>query len=187
MAAGGNPTVDLERYRDYLRLLARLHLDPRLKGKLDPSDVVQQTLLRAYQGLSELRGRESGAVAAWLRKILANRLADAVRDFGRAKRDVALERSVEASLAASSARLEAWLAADQSSPSEQAERNEQLLKLAEALSRLPDLQREAVILKHCHGWTLAAIAQHLGRTPAAIASLLRRGLAELRGFLDKEN
>ena len=187
MAAGGNPTVDLERYRDYLRLLATLHLDPRLKAKLDPSDLVQQTLLRAYQGLAELRGRESGEVAAWLRKILANTLADAVRDFGRAKRDVAVERSLEASLAASSARLEAWLAADQSSPSEQAERNEQLLELAEALNHLPELQREAVILKHCHGWTLAAIADHMGRTAAAVASLLRRGLAQLRGLLDKRD
>jgi RNA polymerase sigma-70 factor (ECF subfamily) len=183
MAAGGNPTVDLERYRDYLRLLAKLHLDPRLKAKFEPSDVVQQTLLRAYQGLTKLRGRESGEVAAWLRKILANTLADAVRDFGRAKRDVALERS----LAASSARLEAWLAADQSSPSDQAERNEQLLTLAEALSHLPEPQREAVILKHCQGWTLDAIAEHLDRTTAAVASLLRRGLAQLRGLLDKRD
>jgi RNA polymerase sigma-70 factor (ECF subfamily) len=59
--------------------------------------------------------------------------------------------------------------------------------LAEALSRLPEPQREAVILKHCQGWTLAAIAAHLDRTTAAVASLLRRGLAQLRGLLDKGN
>ena len=187
MAADGKETVVLERYREYLRLLARLHGDPRLAHKFDPSDFVQQTLLRAYQGLDQLRGREPGEIAAWLRKILANTLADAVRDLGRAKRDVHLERSLEASLAASSARLEAWLAADQSSPSEQAERNEQLLRLAEALGRLPEPQREAVNLKHCHGWTLAAVADHMGRTPAAVASLLRRGLQQLRLFLEEKD
>jgi len=176
----------LERYRAYLRLLARLQLDPRLRGKVDPSDVVQQTLLKAHQALGQFRGQTSGERAAWLRQILANPLANAVRDFGRAKRDVALERSLELSLDQSSARLEAWLAADQSSPSELAERNEQLLRLAEALGRLPELQREALLLRHCHGWALAEIAEHLGRSRAAVASLLRRGLKQMRAELRGE-
>src|SRR5688572_32585448 len=128
----------LERFRDYLRLLARLQLPARLQGKLDPSDLVQQTLLRAYQGLAQFRGRTPQEQAAWLRQILANTLANAVRDLGRDKRDVTLERSLEQALAHSSARLEAWLAADQLSPSQQAERNEQLLDMARALGQLPD-------------------------------------------------
>ncbi len=181
------PGAELERYRDYLRLLARLQLDPRLRGRFDPSDLVQQTLLRAYQALDQFRGRTEAERAAWLRQILANTLANAVRDHNRDKRDVGRERSLEAALEDSSARLEAWLAADQTPPSQQAERNEQLLRLAEALARLPEPQREALLLKHCHGWAVADIGQHLGRTRAAVASLLRRGLQQLRVYLHTED
>lgn len=173
----------LERFRDYLRLLARLQIDGRLRAKLDPSDLVQQTLLRAYQARGQCRGRSPAEQAAWPRQILANTLANAVRDLGRAKRDIDLERSLEASLADSSSRLEAWLAADQPSPSQQAERNEQLLQLAEALARLPEVQREVLLLRHCQGWALADIGRHLGRSRPAVASLLRRGLKQLRDHL----
>lgn len=173
----------LEPFRKYLQVLAAVHLDTRLRGKLDPSDVVQQTMLRACVGFEQLRGREPGVVAAWLRKILARTLADAVRDLERAKRDLNRERSLEEALDHSSTRLEGWRAADQSSPSERADKNEQLLRLADALCDLPDDTREAVVLKHCREWTLAEIAEHLGRTPAAVASLLHRGLKQLRELL----
>ncbi len=84
----------LEPFRKYLRLLAHVHLDPRLRGKLDPSDVVQQTMLRACVGFDDLRGKEPGVVAAWLRKIMSRTLADAARDLERAKPDIARERSI---------------------------------------------------------------------------------------------
>ena len=82
--------------------------------------------------------------------------------------------------------LEAWLVAHQSSPSEHAEREEQAVRLADALARLPEAQREALVLQHWHGWALAEIAEHLGRTPAAVAGLLHRGLHSLRRLLQEE-
>src|SRR5579885_672319 len=102
---------ELERFRAYLRLLARLHLDPRLRGKLDASDVVQQTMLQAFQARAGFRGSTEAELAAWLRQILARNLAHAARDLGRDKRDVARERSLEQALGQSSHRLGLWLAA----------------------------------------------------------------------------
>jgi RNA polymerase sigma-70 factor (ECF subfamily) len=180
-----SPRPTPERYRAYLRLLARLHLDPRLRGKLDPSDVVQQTLVQAYQALDQFRGTSDGELAAWLRQILARNLAMAVRDFARAKRDLARERSLEGALAQSSSRLDAWLAADQSSPSCQAQRKEQAVRLAEALEQLPEAQREALVLQHWQGWSLAQIGEHLGRSPEAVAGLIKRGLKRLRELMPK--
>jgi RNA polymerase sigma-70 factor (ECF subfamily) len=178
----------LDRFRAYLRLLARLHLHPSLQGKLDPSDMVQQTLLQAYQGLDAFRGRSEAELAGWLRTILARNIAHTLRDLNRARRDIARERSLEAALDASSAHLEGWLAtADQSSPSQHAQFNEEALRLAEALDRLPDAQREALVLQHWHNWSLAEIGQQLGRSPAAVAGLIKRGLKQLRDHLREED
>jgi RNA polymerase sigma-70 factor (ECF subfamily) len=186
MAMNADAGKVLEPFRKYLRVLAHVHLDAHLRRKLDPSDIVQQTLLRACVGFEELRGREPGVVAAWLRRILSRTLADAVRDLERAKRDIGRERSIEQAVDESASGLEIWLAAEQPSPSEQADRNEQLLRLADALCGLPDYTRTAVVLKHCRGWTLARIAEHLGRTPGAVASLLHRGLKQLRDLLHED-
>jgi RNA polymerase sigma-70 factor (ECF subfamily) len=93
---------------------------------------------------------------------------------------VDLERSLEADLDRSASGLAGWLAADQTSPSQAAERNEELLRLADALAALPEPQREVVVLKHLRGLTLQQIADQIGRTVPAVASLLRRGLEDLR-------
>src|SRR5437870_3310258 len=123
--SNANDGRDLEQLRDYLRVLAQARLGPRLRAKLDPSDVVQQTLLEAHQAREQFRGSTREQLCAWLRQMLARNLANAVRDFGRAKRDLAREVSLDAELSTSSARLEEWLAAEQSSPSAQAEKQEQ--------------------------------------------------------------
>jgi RNA polymerase sigma-70 factor (ECF subfamily) len=174
----------LDQFRDYLRLLARMQIDARLRGKLDPSDLVQQTLLKAHQAQDQFRGTSPAEQAAWLRQILSRTLANAIRDFTRAKRDVTLERSLQTSMDQSSARLEAWLVADQEAPDAIAQRNEQLLNLARAMSDLPEAMREVLLLKHCQGWSVAEIGDHLGRSRASVASLLRRGLKHLRDHLN---
>jgi RNA polymerase sigma-70 factor (ECF subfamily) len=173
----------LEKYRDYLHLLARLQLDPRLKGKLDPSDLVQETLLKAHEKQEQFRGQSDAERAAWLRQILANQLAEAVRRYTTGRRDVDRERSLEAAVEESSARLERWLSSSHSSPDQEAERQEQLLRLAAALAHLPDDQREAVELHHLKGYSVAQLAEHMGRSSGAIGALLYRGLKKLRSLL----
>ena len=173
----------VEDYRDYLHLLARLQLDPRLRGKLDPSDVVQQTLVKAHQNRGQFRGGTEAEQAGWLRRILANTLIDAARKY---QRELNVQQPLDQALDASSARIEAWLAADQSSPSERADRQEQLLRLAHALGRLPDDQRVVVEMHHLRDDSVADIAAALGRTEAAVAGLLRRGLKKLRTLLQEE-
>jgi RNA polymerase sigma-70 factor (ECF subfamily) len=174
----------LEEYRDYLRLLTRVHLGSQWRGGLDPSDLVQQTLLEAYRQRDQFRGQCAHARGAWLRAILARNVADAIRAQGRQKRDVNRQRSLEAEFEASSARLGAWLAAEQSTPSEQAVRHEQAVVLANALARLPQSQREALVLHYWEDCSLAEIAARLDRSTGAVAGLLKRGLRQLRALLN---
>jgi RNA polymerase sigma-70 factor (ECF subfamily) len=176
----------LERYRNYLHFLARLQLDPRLKGKLDASDVVQETLLQAHQGLAQFRGHTEAELMAWLRRILANVMAGAVRRFRAEARDLVKERSLQAALDDSSWQMERWLAAVQPSPSERAVDGEQLVRLAEALAQLPDDQRQAVELHHLKNCPVAEVAERMGRSKPAVAGLLFRGLKKLRTLLQEE-
>ena len=176
---------ELERCREYLRLLARLQLDPRLHGKLDASDLVQQTLLSAYEKRDQFRGESEAEFLAWLRKILANHLTSTMRRFGTGQRDVRRERSLEAGLEESAARLESWLAADQSSPSQQAMRHELHLRLASALAELPEDQRLAIQLHHLQGCTVLEVAEQMQRSKMAIVGLLFRGLKKLRCLLEE--
>jgi RNA polymerase sigma-70 factor (ECF subfamily) len=151
----------LVRYREYLRLLAQVQINPRWRAQVDLSGLVQQTLLEAHAA-RRLTGDEPVATTmAWLRQALANNLRDELRKLHTEMRDVRREQSLEVSLAESSARLDQWLAANGSSPSQ-------------------SLQREALVWQHWHGWSLAEIAAQMQRTPAAVAGLLKRGLKQLR-------
>jgi RNA polymerase sigma-70 factor (ECF subfamily) len=173
----------LDDYRDYLRLLARMQLSPRLQSKLDASDIVQQTILQAHQGRSQFRGKTEGEWLAWLRVILANTLAAATRHFFTECRDLGRERRLEFDIEQSSSRLESLLIDDQSSPSARAVRCEEVLRLARAMNRLPDDQRRVIELHHLQGLPLVEVAGLLDRTRPAVVGLRFRGLKRLRALL----
>ena len=172
----------LGRFRGYLRTLAEVELDHRLRRKVDPSDLVQETLLNAVRHIDDLRGKSDAEVAAWLRRILANRLINAVRDLGVQKRDYRRERSIEESLHHSTLRLQA-LASPEATPSKKLERQEILLRVTRAIEGLPEDQRQAVLLKHLKHLTIEEVSARMDRTPRSIAGLLRRGLSSLREAL----
>ena len=186
---GDNDPMALERYRGYLCALARLQVAARpwLAAKFDASDVVHDALLKAHVARDQFRGQTPAEMAGWLRQILNRTLANKLRALGQEKRDAGVERSLEADLDASSCRLDAWLAVEQSTPSEQVGQRERAAALAAAVAALPPDQQEVVLLKHCHGLSLADIAARLRRTPASVAGLLRRGLEQLRKLLSEDH
>lgn len=170
----------LIRYRDYLALLARLQLDDRLRGKIDLSGVVQQTLLEAHQARDQFAGRSEEEIAAWLRRALANNLADEIRRLSAQRRDVAREQSLQAALDQSSARIDAWLAIEASGPDASLMRQEQAVRLAQALEGLTEDQRLAIEQHHLRGRPVAEVAESMGRSPGAVGALIARGLTKLR-------
>jgi RNA polymerase sigma-70 factor (ECF subfamily) len=134
-------------------------------------------MTRALEKRDRFRGSDDAQRAAWLRTLLSHTLIDAVRKFTRAGGGV---RSLETAIEQSSARLEAFLAADQTSLSARLERQERLLRLADAMAAPPDDQRRAIELKHLQGLALVEVARRMGRSLPAIAGLLQRGLRALR-------
>ena len=174
------PRVDLERYRSYLQLVARMGLDPDLRGKLDPSDVVQQTFLEAHRARKDFEGKDSAQQAAWVRRILVRNLVDAGRALRRGKRDVARERALEATIGESSERLDDWLMKAQPSPSQEAAREERVLLLADALATLPEAEQEALLSRYCRDDSLDAIGEHMGVSRKVVSRLIRQGMKALR-------
>jgi RNA polymerase sigma-70 factor (ECF subfamily) len=174
----------LELYRNYLGLLGRLQIDRRLRGKLDASDLVQETFLKAHRHFSQFRGETEVELLAWLREILRLTLVNLVRHYwGTKQRDIRLERQLAAELENSSHTLDRALFSRQKSPSESVVRREQAVRLADALERLPPAYREVIILRHLEGLAPVDVARHMGRTVDSVDKLWARGLGQLRRFL----
>lgn len=175
----------LERHRAYLMLLARARILPVNGRKIDASDIVQQTLMDAFTKREQFRGSSEAELTAWLREILKHNLLDVLRHEQCEKRDIRREQLLGATIDESMTRVDGWLAAVQSSPSQRVSKEEDLLRLSEALELLPIAQREAIVLHHLQGLKLAEVAKQLGRSEPAIAGLLFRGLNKLHQLLSK--
>lgn len=172
----------VEQYRGYLIALARVRLAAAgpVRYKIDVSDLVQETLLQAHIAQWQFKGTTAEEFAAWLRRILANKLFDAERRFARKKRNAALEASYRESIDGSASRIQRLPVINQTSPSQHVARHERDLLLANALETLPEDQRTAVELRYLGDCSLDEISELMNRTKTSVAGLLRRGLQSLR-------
>jgi RNA polymerase sigma-70 factor (ECF subfamily) len=176
----------LERYRNYLTVLAQLQIGRRLQRKFDPADVVQETFLRAHSKFSEFKGQTEAELVAWMRQILASRLAKLVRHYwGTRGRDVRLEVELLEDLDRSSYVLELGLTSPADSPSAEASRREQAVVLADALELLSEDYREVILLHEFEDLGFPEVARRMGRSLDSVKNLWIRALARLRRVLSE--
>lgn len=169
----------LVRHRPLLLMLARMlcgRVARPFRNQIDPSDVVQESLLHAHRDRDQFGGATDDKLAAWLRQILRHRFQDVLR-----KLKVPLKHRVE--VEKTSRRIEDILSGGWTSPSERAIKVETLLRLAEALEQLDQPQQDAVRLRHLNGCSLVQIADQLERSESAVAGLIHRGLKRLRELM----
>ena len=174
----------LEIYRNYLTVLAKVHIDRRLRAKVGGSDLVQETLIQAHQDFAEFRGTTEAELIEWLRRIMATKGAKLVRRYLVAqRRNVHLEQELCEDLNKSSLAMDRLPMSPDSSPSQQAACRECAVVLADALTQLPDDYREVMILHHLEGLTMAEVAKRMGKTIKSVQGLWARALIKLRPLM----
>jgi len=175
---------DAAKYRAYLLLLAhQLHRNWRHALRDDASDIVQQTWMKVERDLPACRATTEAERRAWLRQILTHTLIDRVRHDGAARRDYRVEQALRQAVDESSARLDKFVASQDSSPSEHVQKQELLLHLAEAIAKLPSRQREVLVCRHFEQLPISKIAAGLELTEKTVAGLLFRARRKLRELL----
>lgn len=174
----------LEHYRHYLRIMARALIGGALKARLDESDLVQETYVKAHRDFDAFAGSTEAELVAWLRQILVRNLANEAKRHRAGVRDYRREGSLEAMLDRSSVAVQGALAAPGASPSAAAGRREQAVLLADALGRLPDDYREVFILRNLEHVPVDQIAARMGRSTNAIHKLWARAMLALREQLE---
>lgn len=171
-------------YGEYLKLLARVQIGKRLQGKLDASDLVQETFMDAHRQMPQFKGTTEAELLAWLRRILGGHVAMTVRRyFGVKGRDINLERGIVAQIDQSSQAMDGGLIGSNTTPSQHVARREQSVLLADALARLSEDHREAIVLRHLEGLSLAQAADRMGRSQDSVQKLYVRGLMNLRRLM----
>ena len=170
--------AEFEQFRNTLLMLARSLLARQRRADIEASDLVQESMLEAHRDRHKCTANTDAEKFAWLRQILQNNFLDAYNKAHAGKRDVA-RKALEADLSGSFAGLDALLVASQTSPSEGANRNEQLTQLADALEQLPEQQRTVIMLKDLNGLTLKEVSDELDMTIPVVAGHLYRGRQRL--------
>ncbi|MBL4886048.1 MAG: sigma-70 family RNA polymerase sigma factor [Planctomycetaceae bacterium] len=166
----------LDRHRPYLKMLTQRANNGKIQARVDDSDLVQQTCLSAIRAFNKFEGNNETQFIMWLRKIHERNIKDNIRKhIGAGKRSILQEQSL-----AEEAPPKGLLHPNTLSPSQRMMQAEESVRLAEAMMKLTHDQREAVRLRHLEGWTLSQLEEHFERSEAAVASLIKRGLENLR-------
>jgi RNA polymerase sigma-70 factor, ECF subfamily len=176
----------LTRHADRLRRMVALRMDQRLQGRIDPSDVIQESYLEASRHLAEYLRDPSLPFFLWLRGISGNKLrelhryhlATQLRDAGR---EVSIYRGTLPE--ATSAALAARLMGHETRPSEAAVRAEVKVRLQEALNSMDPIDREVLALRHFEQLSPAETAQVLGIKEKAGGMRYVRALRRLKEIL----
>ena len=178
----------LVRYRKRLHKMVTIRLDPRLAGRFDPSDVVQDALAEAHRRLSEYTRDRRVAFYPWLREIAWNRLVDLHRQHVKAsRRAVDREEPFQFSLSDRSAlALAGRLIHSGSSPSRRLLHKELRLRVREAIEQLPTHYREVLVMRHLEQLSVSEIAAVLHTAEGTVKSRHFRALEQLRGLLAGE-
>jgi RNA polymerase sigma-70 factor (ECF subfamily) len=174
----------LKAHRNYLRVLAASCLHREMRGKADPSDVVQEALIKVHGNFHQFRGTTEAEWMTWLRTILVRHLTDIQKGFRRQRRTVARERSLESLAEQSSAMLRNFVPAAGPSPSQEAQRREAAALVADAIAELEPEDREVVILRNLHELDWNEIGERTGRSPGAARMLWARAMQRVGGLLN---
>lgn len=171
----------LANYRAYLTLLGSMHFQRRLQARVSPSDIVQETLLRAHRNFEQFRGQSERELMGWLREILVNALARFVEQHVHAaKRDVRREVSLAQFAETVGNHLQESPAANEPAPADGALAGEDSVLLAHLLSQLPEHYREVLVLRNIEGLSFDQVATRLDRSPGATRMLWLRAIEKLR-------
>lgn len=165
----------------YLLRVANTELNPKLRAKGDPSDIVQETFLRAQRGFDSFKGDTEKELLAWLRTILRHQISNFSRDYLRtAKRQVHRETPLDQCSAVCFENVN-----DQGgTPSEIVMVRQDTAALDAALQRLPANYRRVIALRHQQGRSFIDIGAAIGRTPDAARKLLSRAIVRLGAELN---
>jgi len=175
----------LELYRNYLRLVARAMIGQALRARLDASDLVQETFLKAHREFRQFLGTSEPELTAWLRQILVHTLANQARHHRRRGRDYHRDEPLEVLLERSSSGVQRALAAPLSSPSSIVSRREQAVLLADALEKMPADYREVFLMRNLEHIPFAEIAVRMGRSVGAARMLWTRTIKKLSQVLEE--
>jgi RNA polymerase sigma-70 factor (ECF subfamily) len=169
----------LEACRGYLLTVAQRELDPQLRAKGGPSDLVQQTFLEAQRDFAGFHGETEAELLAWLRRLLLNNLANFVRDYREtAKRQVTREIGL---LDVDSSRPgDLGPASASPTPSKQAMLHERTAAVLQALDKLPPDYRQVVWLRYHDERSFEEIGKIMGRSANAVRKLWLRAVERLK-------